>query len=100
MYLFIIYHFVVLISLQVTVPLPSSQLSLPNFGSGGGQPLLALPPTPPQAQPPTINRQPPVSQPYRGIMGPNHSMMQPPTSKVVCMHGSLTHTHTEAGFNF
>lgn len=75
--------FCVLISLQVTVPLPSSQLSLPNFGSGGGQPLLALPPTPPQAQPPTINRQPPVSQPYRGIMGPNHSMMQPPTSKVL-----------------
>ncbi|CAI5640031.1 unnamed protein product [Oreochromis niloticus] len=67
---------------QVTVPLPGSQLSLPNFGSGGGQPLLALPPTPPQAQPPNINRQPPVSQPYRGIMGPNHSMMQPPTSKM------------------
>ncbi|XP_026160679.1 protein PRRC2C isoform X2 [Mastacembelus armatus] len=67
---------------QVTVPLPGSQLSLPNFGSGGGQPLLALPPTPPQAQPPNINRQPPVSQPYRGIMGPNHNMMQPPTSKM------------------
>lgn len=80
---------------QVTVPLPSSQLSLPNFGSGGGQPLLALPPTPPQAQPPNMNRQPPVSQPYRGIMGPNHSMMQPPTSKVlwlcpcVALRGSL-----------
>lgn len=70
---------IVLISPQVTVP----QLSLPNFGSGGGQPLLALPPTPPQTQPPNINRQPPVSQPYRGIMGPNHSMMQPPTSKVL-----------------
>ncbi|XP_034036303.1 protein PRRC2C [Thalassophryne amazonica] len=67
---------------QVTVPLPASQLSLPNFGSGGGQPLLALPPTPPQAQPPNISRQPPVSQPYRGIMGPNHNMMQPPTSKM------------------
>ncbi|MEQ2208237.1 hypothetical protein XENOCAPTIV_006855, partial [Xenoophorus captivus] len=66
----------------VTVPLPGSQLSLPNFGSGGGQPLLALPPTPPQAQPPNINRQPPVSQPYRGLMGPNHNMMQPPTSKM------------------
>lgn len=74
--------FCVSIRLQVTVPLPSSQLSLPNFGSGGGQALLALPPTPPQAQPPTLSRQPPVSQPYRGIMGPNHSMMQPPTSKV------------------
>uniref|UniRef100_G3PP53 Proline-rich coiled-coil 2C n=1 Tax=Gasterosteus aculeatus TaxID=69293 RepID=G3PP53_GASAC len=59
---------------QMTVQMPSS-LSLPNFGSGGGQPLLALPPTPPQAQPPNINRQPPVSQPYRGLMGPNHSMM-------------------------
>ncbi|KAK2907636.1 protein PRRC2C isoform X2 [Channa argus] len=58
---------------QVTVPLPGSQLSLPNFGSGGGQPLLALPPNAPQA---------PVSQPYRGIMGPNHNMMQPPTSKM------------------
>ncbi|KAM9385131.1 protein PRRC2C [Pholidichthys leucotaenia] len=67
---------------QVTVPLAGSQLSLPNFGSGGGQPLLALPPTPPQAQPPNISRQPPVSQPYRGIMGPNHNMMQPPTSKM------------------
>ncbi|KAM7410300.1 hypothetical protein PAMA_001644 [Pampus argenteus] len=67
---------------QVTVPLPGSQLSLPNFGSGGGQPLLALPPTPPQAQPPNMNRQPTVSQPYRGIMGPNHNMMQPPTSKM------------------
>ncbi|KAM6921826.1 LOW QUALITY PROTEIN: protein PRRC2C [Xenentodon cancila] len=67
---------------QVTVPLPGAQLSLPNFGSGGGQPLLALPPTPPQAQPPNINRQPPASQPYRNIMGPNHNMMQPPTSKM------------------
>ncbi|XP_077963897.1 protein PRRC2C isoform X6 [Gasterosteus aculeatus] len=64
---------------QMTVQMPSS-LSLPNFGSGGGQPLLALPPTPPQAQPPNINRQPPVSQPYRGLMGPNHSMM--PSSKM------------------
>lgn len=67
---------------QVTVPLSSSQLSLSNFGSSGGQPLLALPPTPPQAQPPNINRQPPISQPYRGLMGPSHSMMQPPTSKM------------------
>ncbi|XP_061681906.1 protein PRRC2C isoform X1 [Syngnathoides biaculeatus] len=69
---------------QVTVPLPGSQLSLANFGSGGGQPLLAMPPTPPQAQPPNIGRQPPISQPYRGLMGPSHShsMMQPPTSKM------------------
>ncbi|XP_060722698.1 protein PRRC2C isoform X1 [Tachysurus vachellii] len=67
---------------QVTVPMPGSQLSLPSFGSGGGQPLLALPqslpPTPPQAQPPNLNRQPPSSQPYRGLIGQNtHNMMQP-----------------------
>nr|XP_061834231.1 protein PRRC2C isoform X1 [Nerophis lumbriciformis] len=67
---------------QVTVPLPGSQLSLANFGSGGGQPLLAMPPNPNQGQPPNINRQPSVSQAYRGLMGPNHSMMQPPTSKM------------------
>ncbi|XP_023809774.1 protein PRRC2C isoform X3 [Oryzias latipes] len=67
---------------QVTVPLPGSQLSMPNFGSGGGQPLLALPPTPPQPQPPNLNRQPPASQAYRGMMGPNHSLMQPPSSKM------------------
>ncbi|XP_024117424.1 protein PRRC2C isoform X2 [Oryzias melastigma] len=67
---------------QVTVPLPGSQLSLTNFGSGGAQALLALPPTPPQPQPPSINRHPPASQPYRGIMGPNHSLMQPPSSKM------------------
>jgi len=66
----------------MTVSMPSSQLSLSNYGSGGGQPLLALPPTPPQVQPPNINRQPPISQPYRGLMNPGHSMMQPPTSKV------------------
>lgn len=74
--------------------MPGSQLSLPNFGSGGGQPLLALPPTPPQAQHPNINRQPPVSQPYRGMMGPNHNVMQPPNSKVpddvwLCVQTSL-----------
>lgn len=67
---------------QVTVPLAGSQLSLPNFGSGGGQPLLTLPPTPPQAQPPNMNRQPSVSQQYRNLMGPNHNMMQPPSSKM------------------
>uniref|UniRef100_A0A8C1PRE7 Proline-rich coiled-coil 2C n=1 Tax=Cyprinus carpio TaxID=7962 RepID=A0A8C1PRE7_CYPCA len=66
---------------QVTVPVPGSQLSLPNFGSGGGQPLLALPqslpPTPPQAPPPSLNRQPPSNPPYRGLIGQNaHSMMQ------------------------
>lgn len=78
--------------LQVTVPLPGSQLSLANFGSGGGQPLLAMPPTPPQAQPPNISRQPPVSQAYRGIMGPSHNMMQPPSSKVLWARGEGTRT--------
>ncbi|XP_030626190.1 LOW QUALITY PROTEIN: protein PRRC2C [Chanos chanos] len=67
---------------QVTVPLPGSQLSLPNFGSGGGQPLLALPqslpPTPPQAQPPSLGRQPPGNQPYRSLIGQNtHNIIQP-----------------------
>ncbi|MFT7801549.1 protein PRRC2C isoform X1 [Arapaima gigas] len=67
---------------QVTVPLPGSQLSVPNFGSSGGQPLLALPqslpPTPPQAQPPSLSRQPPVSQPFRGLVSQSgHGMMQP-----------------------
>ncbi|KAL1022480.1 hypothetical protein UPYG_G00028280 [Umbra pygmaea] len=74
---------------QVQVPLPGSQLGLPNFGSGGGQPLLALPPTPPQAQAPS--RQTPVSQTYRGPFGPthSHSMMQPPSSKMCDMDMKL-----------
>uniref|UniRef100_A0A673MVP0 Protein PRRC2C-like n=1 Tax=Sinocyclocheilus rhinocerous TaxID=307959 RepID=A0A673MVP0_9TELE len=64
---------------QMTVSMPGSQLSLPNFGSGGGQPLLALPqslpPTPPQVPPPSLNR---LNPPYRGLFGQNtHSMMQP-----------------------
>ncbi|XP_062858216.1 protein PRRC2C [Trichomycterus rosablanca] len=72
---------------QVTVPMPGSQLSLANFGSGGGQPLLALPqslaPNPPQAQPPNLNRQPPSNQPYRGLIGQNtHNLMQ--TSNKMC----------------
>uniref|UniRef100_A0A673MYE5 Protein PRRC2C-like n=1 Tax=Sinocyclocheilus rhinocerous TaxID=307959 RepID=A0A673MYE5_9TELE len=67
---------------QMTVSMPGSQLSLPNFGSGGGQPLLALPqslpPTPPQVPPPSLNRLPPSNPPYRGLFGQNtHSMMQP-----------------------
>ncbi|KAM6963234.1 protein PRRC2C [Aplochiton taeniatus] len=62
------------------VTMAGAGLSMSSYGSGGGQPLLALPPTPPQTQPPSINRQPPVSQGYRGLMG--HSMMQPPTSKM------------------
>ncbi|CDQ73509.1 unnamed protein product [Oncorhynchus mykiss] len=67
---------------QVQVPMPGSQLGLPNYGSVGSQPLLALPPTPPQAQPPSISRQPPVSQPYRGPFGHTHSVMHPPSSKM------------------
>lgn len=55
---------------QVTVPLPASQLSLPNFGSTG-QPLIALPQTlqPPlqhttaQAQAQSLSRPAQVSQP-------------------------------------
>ncbi len=67
--------------------MPGSQMSLPNFGSGGGQPLLALPqsltPTPPHALPPSHNRLPPSNPPYRGLFGQNtHSMMQP--SNKVC----------------
>ena len=68
--------------LFVQVPLPGSQLSLSTYGSGAGQPLLALPHTPPQAQPSSMGRQPPVSQAYRNMMGHNPGMMQPPTSKV------------------
>ncbi|XP_059923988.1 protein PRRC2C isoform X3 [Gadus macrocephalus] len=64
------------------VPLPGSQLSLSTYGSGAGQPLLALPHTPPQAQPSSMGRQPPVSQAYRNMMGHNPGMMQPPTSKM------------------
>uniref|UniRef100_A0A8C7FPS7 Proline rich coiled-coil 2C n=1 Tax=Oncorhynchus kisutch TaxID=8019 RepID=A0A8C7FPS7_ONCKI len=67
---------------QVQVPMPGSQLGLPNYGSVGSQPLLALPPTPPQAQPPSLSRQPPVSQPYRGPFGHTHSVMHPPSSKM------------------
>ena len=68
--------------LLVQVTLPGSQLSLSTYGSGGGQPLLALPHTPPQAQPGSMGRQPPVSQAYRNMMGHNPGMMQPPSSKV------------------
>uniref|UniRef100_A0A8C4MJU3 Proline rich coiled-coil 2C n=1 Tax=Equus asinus asinus TaxID=83772 RepID=A0A8C4MJU3_EQUAS len=69
---------------QVTVPLPASQLSLPNFGSTG-QPLIALPQTlqpplqhtTPQAQAPGLSRPAQVSQPFRGLIpaGTQHSMI-------------------------
>ncbi|XP_011941268.1 PREDICTED: protein PRRC2C-like isoform X4 [Cercocebus atys] len=70
--------------LQVTVPLPASQLSLPNFGSTG-QPLIALPQTlqpplqhtTPQAQAQSLSRPAQVSQPFRGLIpaGTQHSMI-------------------------
>lgn len=69
---------------QVTVPLPASQLSLPNFGSTG-QPLIALPQTlqpplqhtAPQAQAQSLSRPAQVSQPFRGLLpaGTQHSMI-------------------------
>ncbi|POI32919.1 hypothetical protein CIB84_003329, partial [Bambusicola thoracicus] len=69
---------------QVTVPLPGSQLSLPNFGSTA-QPLIALPQslqpplqhTPPQAQAQNLNRPAQVTQPFRGLIpaGTQHSMI-------------------------
>uniref|UniRef100_A0A8C0J5G7 Proline rich coiled-coil 2C n=1 Tax=Chelonoidis abingdonii TaxID=106734 RepID=A0A8C0J5G7_CHEAB len=69
---------------QVTVPLPGSQLSLPNFGSTG-QPLIALPQSlqpplqhaPPQAQAQNLSRPAQVSQPFRGLIpaGTQHSMI-------------------------
>ncbi|XP_029474529.1 protein PRRC2C isoform X4 [Rhinatrema bivittatum] len=60
---------------QVTVPLQGSQLSLPNFGSTAGQPLIALPqslqpslqPTP-QPQHQNLARTAPVNQPFRGLI--------------------------------
>lgn len=69
---------------QVTVPLPGSQLSLPNFGSTA-QPLIALPQslqpplqhTPPQAQAQNLSRPAQVTQPFRGLIpaGTQHSMI-------------------------
>ncbi|KAG5202284.1 hypothetical protein JEQ12_003674 [Ovis aries] len=69
---------------MVTVPLPASQLSLPNFGSTG-QPLIALPQTlqpplqhtAPQAQAQSMSRTAQVSQPFRGLIpaGTQHSMI-------------------------
>lgn len=74
----------VVLSLQVTVPLPGSQISLPNFGSTA-QPLIALPQslqpplqhTPPQAQAQNLSRPAQVTQPFRGLIpaGTQHSMI-------------------------
>ncbi|XP_059503757.1 protein PRRC2C isoform X4 [Stegostoma tigrinum] len=59
---------------QVTLPLPGSQLSLPNFGSAG-QPLIALPQSlqplqhaPAQAQPHNLSRPTQINQPFRGLI--------------------------------
>ncbi|XP_064415977.1 protein PRRC2C isoform X4 [Latimeria chalumnae] len=57
---------------QMTVPLASSQLSLTNFGSTTGQPLIALPqslqPPPPQAQAQNLTRPAQINQPFRGLI--------------------------------
>ncbi|CAI5776307.1 Proline rich coiled-coil 2C [Podarcis lilfordi] len=68
----------------VTVPIPGSQLSLPNFGSAG-QPLIALPQslqpplqhTPPQPQTQNLSRPAQVGQPFRGLIpaGAQHSII-------------------------
>ncbi|XP_053169489.1 protein PRRC2C isoform X3 [Hemicordylus capensis] len=68
----------------MTVPIPGSQLSLPNFGSAG-QPLIALPQslqpplqhTPPQPQAPSLSRPAQVGQPFRGLIpaGTQHSII-------------------------
>ncbi|KAM9326881.1 LOW QUALITY PROTEIN: protein PRRC2C [Gastrophryne carolinensis] len=68
---------------QMTVPLQGSQLSLPNFGSTGGQPLIALSQTlqpAPQAQHQNLSRTGQVSQAYRGLIpsGNQHGMMTAP----------------------
>ncbi|XP_048354568.1 protein PRRC2C isoform X2 [Sphaerodactylus townsendi] len=69
---------------QMTVPIPGSQLSLPNFGSAG-QPLIALPQsiqpplqhTPPQPPAQSLSRQAQVGQPFRGLIpaGTQHSII-------------------------
>ncbi|XP_040264579.1 protein PRRC2C isoform X2 [Bufo bufo] len=65
---------------QMTLPMQGSQLSLPNFGSTGGQPLIALSqamPPAPQAQHQTLSRAGQVSQAYRGLIpsGSQHGMI-------------------------
>nr|XP_033815931.1 protein PRRC2C isoform X3 [Geotrypetes seraphini] len=69
---------------QVTVPLQGSQLSLPNFGSTAGQPLIALSQSlqpslqpAPQPQHQNLARTTPVNQPFRGLIpaGTQHSII-------------------------
>ncbi|CAH2311821.1 Hypothetical predicted protein [Pelobates cultripes] len=67
---------------QMTVPLQGSQLSLPNFGSAAGQPLIALSqamPPAPQAQHQNLSRSQ-VNQGYRGLIptGNQHGMIPGP----------------------
>ncbi|KAH0618220.1 hypothetical protein JD844_017230 [Phrynosoma platyrhinos] len=70
--------------MKMTVPIPGSQLSLPNFGSAG-QPLIALPQslqpplqhTAPQPQAQSLSRPAQVGQPFRGLIpaGTQHSII-------------------------
>ncbi|XP_075038568.1 protein PRRC2C isoform X3 [Mixophyes fleayi] len=72
---------------QMTLPLQGSQLSLPNFGSTGGQPLIALSQTlAPQAQHQNLSRAGQVNQAYRGLIpsGNQHGMITAP-GKVTIM---------------
>lgn len=92
-------HIVILF--QVTVPIPGSQLSLPNFGSAG-QPLIALPQslqpplqhTPPQPQAQSLSRPAQVGQPFRGLIpaGTQHSII---TGKVKIFMLILPYDSTE-----
>ncbi|KAJ1172161.1 hypothetical protein NDU88_004011 [Pleurodeles waltl] len=71
---------------KMTVPLQGSQLSLANFGSTGGQPLIALPQSlqpSPQAPHQNLTRNVQASQNYRGMIptGSQHGMM-PPAGKM------------------
>lgn len=84
---------------QMTLPMQGSQLSLPNFGSTGGQPLIALSQTlqpAPQAQHQNLSRAGQVSQAYRGLIpsGNQHGMMAAPgkLSDIDLKHyGALDH---------
>ncbi|XP_018114104.1 protein PRRC2C isoform X2 [Xenopus laevis] len=69
-------------ALQMTVPLQGSQLSLQNYGSTPGQPLIALSQTlpPTQAQHQSLSRTGQLSQAYRGLIpaGSQHGMIAAP----------------------
>ncbi|XP_069497352.1 protein PRRC2C isoform X3 [Ambystoma mexicanum] len=71
---------------KMTVPLQGSQLSLANFGSTPGQPLIALPQSlqpSPQTQHQNLTRSFQTSQTYRGMIptSSQHNML-PPASKM------------------